>query len=164
LLFPADPQKMRLLSGPVPRNLERYRIQHHNVPIVDPLKINSYSIQESRSFFSIEAQRLSLKQRGAQMIMRNPVAAAFLISVLTAVTLVGPAAASAASIEVPRISIERTKQMLASAEVVIIDVRTAKTWWRSNAKIKTAVREEPGPPERWMQKYPKDKTLIFYCS
>jgi hypothetical protein len=98
------------------------------------------------------------------MITRNVFAAAFLITVLTAVTLLGPAAASAASIEVPRISIERTRQMLASADVVVIDVRTAKTWWRSNSKIKNAVREEPGSPERWMQKYPKDKTLIFYCS
>jgi hypothetical protein len=96
--------------------------------------------------------------------MRNPVAAAFLIAVLTAVTLLGPTVAAAASIEVPRISIERTRQMLASADVVIIDVRTAKTWWRSNSKIENAVREEPGSPERWTQKYPKDKMLIFYCS
>jgi hypothetical protein len=98
------------------------------------------------------------------MIMQKPAAATFLITVLTAVTLLGPTAASAASIEAPRISIERTKQMLASADVVIIDVRTAKNWWRSTTKIKNAVREEPDLLERWAQKYPKDKTLIFYCS
>jgi hypothetical protein len=98
------------------------------------------------------------------MITRNVFAAAFLIIVLAAGALLGPTAASAASIEAPRISIERTKQMLANADVVIIDVRTAKTWWRSTTKIKNAVREEPGSPERWMQKYPKNKTLIFYCS
>jgi hypothetical protein len=115
-------------------------------------------------YYSTEAQHLSLKLRETQMITRNVFAAALLIIVMAAGTLLGPTAASAASIEVPRISIERTKQMLASSDVVVIDVRTAKTWWRSNAKIKTAVREEPGPPERWMQKYPKDKTLIFYCS
>jgi hypothetical protein len=98
------------------------------------------------------------------MIMQKPVAATFLITVLTAVTLLDPTAASAASIEVPRISIERAKQMLASTDVVIIDVRTAKTWWRSTTKIENAVREEPESLERWAQKYPKDKTLIFYCS
>ena len=70
--------------------------------------------------------------------------------------------ASAASIEVPRISVEQTKQMLGSPEVVLIDVRTAKTWWRSRTKILSAVREEIGSEKKWAGKYPKDKTLIFY--
>ena len=67
-----------------------------------------------------------------------------------------------ASIEVPRISVEQTKQMLDNPEVVIIDVRTAKSWWRSRTKILTAVREEIGSIMQWAGKYPKDKTLIFY--
>jgi hypothetical protein len=46
--------------------------------------------------------------------------------------------------------------------VVIIDVRTAKTWWRSRKKILNAVREEIGSVKQWAGKYPKDKTLIFY--
>jgi len=70
--------------------------------------------------------------------------------------------ASAASIEVPRISVEQTNQMLDSPEVVIIDVRTAKTWWRSRTKILNAVREDLGSVKQWAGKYPKDKTLIFY--
>ena len=70
--------------------------------------------------------------------------------------------ASAASIEVPLISVEQTKQMLGNPEVVIIDVRTAKTWWRSRTKILNAVREELGSVKKWAGKYPKDKTLIFY--
>jgi rhodanese-related sulfurtransferase len=94
------------------------------------------------------------------MIKRHSVVAAGLIIVLLAGILLCRTAASAASIEVPRISIERTKQML----VVIIDVRTAKTWWRSPSKIENAVREELGSLERWAEKYPKDKTLIFYCT
>ena len=98
------------------------------------------------------------------MIERKYVAEAFLITVLMLGMLLGSTAASAASIEVPRISIERTKQMLTSADVVIIDVRTAKTWWRSTTKIENAVREDPGSIERWAQKYSKEKTLIFYCS
>jgi hypothetical protein len=98
------------------------------------------------------------------MTRRNLVAATVLINVLLAGILLCRTAASATSIEVPRISIERTKQMLANPDVVIIDVRTAKTWWRSTSKIKNAVREEPGSLQRWAEKYPKNKTLIFYCS
>ena len=70
--------------------------------------------------------------------------------------------AAAASIEVPRISVEQTKQILDHPEVVIIDVRTAKTWWKSRTKILNAVREDLGSLKQWAQKYPKDKTLIFY--
>ncbi len=98
------------------------------------------------------------------MTQRNLVAATVLIIVLPAGILLSRTAASAASIEVPRISIERTKQMLANPDVVIIDVRTAKNWWRSPSKIENAVREELGSLERWAKKYPKDKTLIFYCT
>jgi hypothetical protein len=98
------------------------------------------------------------------MIKRNPVTAASLIIALMTGILLCRTAASAASIEVPLISIERAKQMLTSPDVVIIDVRTAKTWWRSTSKIENAVREEPGLLERWAEKYPKDKILIFYCT
>ena len=98
------------------------------------------------------------------MIMRNPVAAAVLVIALMAGNQWGPAAASAASVEVPRISVEHAKQMLANPDAVIIDVRTVKTWWRSPTKIKNALREEPGSLEDWAEKYPKDKTLIFYCT
>jgi len=98
------------------------------------------------------------------MTQRNLVDTTVLIIVLLAGILLCRTAASAASIEVPRISIERTKQMLANPEVVIIDVRTAKTWWRSPNKIENAVREELGSLERWADKYPKNKTLIFYCT
>ena len=98
------------------------------------------------------------------MIWRNPVAAAGLIIAVMAGILLCRTAASAASIEVPRISIEHTRQMLANPDVVIIDVRTAKTWWRSPSKIENAVREELGSLGRWAQKYPKDKILIFYCT
>ena len=98
------------------------------------------------------------------MIRRNPVTAAGMIIVLMAGILLCRTAASGTSIVVPRISIERTKEMLADPDVVIIDVRTAKKWWRSPSKIENAVREGPGSPERWAGRYPKNKTLIFYCT
>jgi len=97
------------------------------------------------------------------MTTRNPAAAGLIIALMAGM-LFGRTMASADSVEVPRISIERTKQMLGDADVVVIDVRTAKTWWRSPYKITNATREEPGSVEQWAEKYPKDKTLIFYCS
>ena len=96
------------------------------------------------------------------MIIRNPVAAAGLFIALMVGILLCLTAASADSIEVPRISIEHTQQLLANPDVVIIDVRTAKAWWRSSTKITNAVREELGSVAQWAEKYPKDKTLIFY--
>ncbi len=96
--------------------------------------------------------------------MRNSVAAVGLILALMAGILFYRSAASADSIEAPRISIERVRQMLDDPDVIIIDVRTAKTWWRSPTKIANAVREELDSVEQWAAKYAKDKTLIFYCS
>jgi hypothetical protein len=46
--------------------------------------------------------------------------------------------------------------------VIIIDVRKYRNWWRSSKKILSAVREEPSKVDQWAQKYPKDKSLIFY--
>ena len=96
------------------------------------------------------------------MQIRNPFGIAGLIILLLVVIASCFRVASAASVEVPRISIEKTKEMLADPDVVIIDVRTAKTWWKSPTKILNAVREELGSVEQWAGKYPKEKTLIFY--
>jgi rhodanese-related sulfurtransferase len=48
--------------------------------------------------------------------------------------------------------------------LVIIDVRLGKDWTDSDLKIKGAVREESEAFESWAKKYPKDKTLVFYCT
>jgi hypothetical protein len=107
---------------------------------------------------------LSLKAKKANMLSRKAFGAiGFLFVLLTAIA-VWLGVTSSASVEVPRISVERTKALLGSPDVIIIDVRTAKTWWRSPTKILGAVREEPGAIEKWAGKYPKDKTLILYCS
>ena len=70
----------------------------------------------------------------------------------------------AAASEVPRISIEQAKQIHDTPEVVFIDVRSAKSWWRSATKITHAVRENPSAVQQWASKYTKDQTLIFYCA
>jgi len=107
---------------------------------------------------------LSLIAKKANMLSRKAfVGIGFLFGLLAAIA-VWLGVTSSASVEVPRISVEKTKALLGSPDVIIIDVRTAKTWWRSPTKILGAVREEPGAVEKWAGKYPKDKTLILYCS
>jgi len=60
---------------------------------------------------------------------------------------------------------EELKSLLDNPEVAILDVRIADEWKRTNLKIKGAVREDPEKDYRsWASKYPKDKTLVFYCS
>lgn len=94
--------------------------------------------------------------------MRNHVGAG-LIVMLMVVGLFCRSVASADSIDVPRISIQRARQMLANPDVVVIDVRTTKAWWRSTMKIANAVREDLASRQQLTQKYPKNKILIFYC-
>ena len=66
--------------------------------------------------------------------------------------------------DVPRITKEELKGMMGKEKVIIIDVRSDIDLEKSNQKIQGAVIEDPGKVETWMDKYPKDKTLIFYCS
>lgn len=63
---------------------------------------------------------------------------------------------------VPGISVDQVKQLLNNSDVIIIDVRKYRNWWRSSKKILSAVRENPFKVDQWAQKYPKDKSLIFY--
>ncbi len=65
---------------------------------------------------------------------------------------------------VPRISKEDLLAMMTKPDVIIIDVRLSGDAAESGSKIKGAVREDPLKVESWMDKYPKDKTLVFYCA
>jgi hypothetical protein len=66
--------------------------------------------------------------------------------------------------DIPRISVDDAKQLMDDPNVVIIDVRTQKTWWSSTTKISGAVRENPSKVSEWMGKYSKTQTLLFYCT
>jgi hypothetical protein len=75
------------------------------------------------------------------------------------------ATAQAASPEpVPRMTLEQAKAMLGNPEFIIIDVRAPKDWNSSGSKIKGAIREDPSNIPAWADKYPKGKTLLFYCA
>jgi rhodanese-related sulfurtransferase len=73
-------------------------------------------------------------------------------------------ATPAAAQEVNRMSIEELKGMLGNPDLVIIDVRREGDWKSSTVKVKGAVREDADKVDTWMNKYPKDKTLVFYCA
>jgi predicted sulfurtransferase len=66
--------------------------------------------------------------------------------------------------DAPRITKEEVREMLGNPGVIVIDVRTGGDWNASDVKIQGAVREDPRSVDSWMDKYPKDKTLIFYCA
>ena len=69
------------------------------------------------------------------------------------------------SVEVQKISKEQLLSMMGNPEVVILDVRESGSWKDSRFQIKGAVRENPEKDvQGWFDKYPKDKTLVFYCS
>ena len=59
---------------------------------------------------------------------------------------------------------EELKRRLGDPEVVVVDVRAGGSWTDSATKIKGAVREDPKGVQNWVEKYPQDKTLVFYCS
>lgn len=53
--------------------------------------------------------------------------------------------------------------MLGNPDVIILDVRLSNDWDRSEWKIRGAIREDPEENlKTWAEKYPKDKTLVFY--
>jgi rhodanese-related sulfurtransferase len=64
--------------------------------------------------------------------------------------------------KVPEITKEELKAKLGSKDLVVIDVRLDEQWRFSNRKIPGAVHENPAAPSNWMDKYPKDKTIVFY--
>ena len=86
------------------------------------------------------------------------------IATLLIFFMAGVFVASAKSPEAPRMTKDQLKAMLGSHDLIIVDVRTESGWAEGDLKIKGAVREDPGAVESWAKNYPKDKTLVFYCS
>jgi rhodanese-related sulfurtransferase len=66
--------------------------------------------------------------------------------------------------DAPMITAEQLSSLLGKADVVILDVRTPYDWLKSSSKIRGAVREDPIKFATWMSKYPREKTIVLYCS
>ena len=67
-----------------------------------------------------------------------------------------------ASEDVPRITKEELKALLGNPDVILLDVRIESHWNASEFKIKDAIRERPKEFGSWVDKYPKEKTIVFY--
>ena len=67
--------------------------------------------------------------------------------------------------EVPRMTKEELKPLLGNPDVIIMDVRVGASYSASKWKIQGAIREDPRAEiATWASKYPKDKTIVLYCS
>ena len=89
-----------------------------------------------------------------------------LILALLALVVLGCAGTKtgAATTEVPRMSKEELKGRLGSPDLVVLDVRRGEEWRSADKKIVGAVRETPDSVDELVSKYPKDKTLVLYCT
>jgi hypothetical protein len=65
---------------------------------------------------------------------------------------------------VSRMTKEDLKPLVGDPNVMVIDVRAAGDWDKDALMIQGAVREDPMQVPSWMDRYPKDKTLVFYCA
>ncbi len=78
--------------------------------------------------------------------------------------LPGMAQALGKGAEVKKIPKEELASMMGKPDVIIIDVRSEGDWKGAKEKIKGAIRENPEDIKTWAPKYPKEKTLVFYCA
>jgi hypothetical protein len=78
--------------------------------------------------------------------------------------LVPAGVALSAPLQADPITKEELKPLLGRPDVVVIDMRFGHDWNDATLKIKGAVREDPMKPGQWLDKYPKDKMIIFYCA
>jgi rhodanese-related sulfurtransferase len=66
--------------------------------------------------------------------------------------------------QTPSMSKETLKGKLNDSELIVVDVRTESAWEKCDSKITGARRETPEKVRTWMAGYPKEKTIVFYCS
>ena len=62
------------------------------------------------------------------------------------------------------VSKDQLREMLTKPDVIVVDVRQPHDWDSSQWKIQGARRESPAEVGQWITKYPKDKTIVFYCA
>lgn len=71
----------------------------------------------------------------------------------------------ASDTKTPRMAKEELKAILGNPNLIIVDVRLEDEWKQAEWKIQGAAREDPEKDVKaWADKYPKGKTLVFYCS
>ena len=84
--------------------------------------------------------------------------------IILILVIAGCALISSESAEAERISAKQLQGMLGRSDVIVVDVRAKSDWNKSDSKITGAVWEDLSAISSWMDKYPKGKTLVFYCA
>lgn len=74
----------------------------------------------------------------------------------------GALPAAAATADAPRITKEEAEALLGAPKVLFVDGRTESTWYKSDKKIKGAVRIDKWDIEMWASSFPSDTTFIVY--
>jgi rhodanese-related sulfurtransferase len=87
-----------------------------------------------------------------------------LVALIVVILLIACQSLTASPDHVPRITKEQLKPLLGSPQTAIIDVRSAPEYNHAQERIKGSIRVEPQNVKAIIDKYPKDKTLVLYCS
>jgi hypothetical protein len=66
--------------------------------------------------------------------------------------------------DMPRMTKKQLQGQLGNSDFVIIDVRSAHNWQDGNTKIRGAIREDPSKLDPWIIEYPRNKTVVLYCT
>ncbi len=64
----------------------------------------------------------------------------------------------------PQIGKDELKELLGNPGIYIIDIRSSEEWDHFPYKIPGAVHESIEELHTWVDKYPKDGTIIVYCA
>ncbi len=84
---------------------------------------------------------------------------------LALLILIGCAEKWSIQLKVPKMTKEELRSLLGNPDVIIIDVSVEEDYKENKFKIQGAVREDAEKDlNTWADKYPKDKTLVFYCT
>jgi hypothetical protein len=70
--------------------------------------------------------------------------------------------AAAATSEAPRITKEEAKELLGAPKVLFVDGRTETAWYKSDKKIRGAVRIDKWDLEMWASSFSSETTFIVY--
>lgn len=65
---------------------------------------------------------------------------------------------------VPMMDKDTLKNLLGSPDLIVLDARSGGDWSTSFKKIQGAVRASSKNYAQWKSTYPKDKTIVLYCS
>ena len=90
--------------------------------------------------------------------------ASVVLALFLSLALTGVSAKEIPFPDVPRITKEELKFMLGNPDVIILDVRLEDQWQVADGKIVRAIHEDSEKFDSWVDKYPKEKTLILYCA